>query len=39
MLLRWCSMGCTIAFVPCSSGIGETNLGDWVRQTRIERGE
>jgi transposase len=29
----------SIADVARSLGIGETNLGNWVRQTRIDRGE
>lgn len=31
--------GRTIADVARSLGIGETNLGNWVRQARIDRGE
>ncbi len=31
--------GRTIASVARSLGIGESNLGNWVRQARIDRGE
>ena len=31
--------GRTIADVARSLGIGETNLGNWVRQARVDRGE
>ena len=31
--------GNTIADIARSLGIGETNLGNWVRQARVDRGE